>query len=221
MTTDIIICTMNRLNLLRQTVNHIIERTQSPYRLHIMDDNSSDGTIQYMYHLLQAGLVSSVFLSNNRRGRMANRNMATWLSFSDPFVLVDDDILCPKLKPDWLSQTLDAMRERHDLGILALNHPGALRRDYDEDEKVVYCEVVGNTFMFVKRGLVQRWNHAHFDGNFGVTDEMQRCQYAHDSGHKVGYMKDVFCYHTGQINAEGGAYPGISLKPSNWDTLEI
>lgn len=219
--TDIIICTMNRLDLLKKTVNNIVERTESPYRLHIMDENSSDGTIKYSFDLLKAGLLSSLFLSNERRGRMANRNMATWLAFSDPFVLVDDDILCPKLKPDWLSQGLDAMRERSELGILALNHPDALRRDYDEDEKVIYCEIVGNTFMFVKRGLVERWNHPHFAGNYGVTDEMQRCQQAHDLGYRVGYLKDANCYHMGKINADGGPSTGPFKQPKNWETLEI
>lgn len=219
--TDIIICTMNRLHLLKQTINHIVDRTESPYRLHVMDDASSREVSTYLIGLLYAGTLSSIFLSNERRGRMANRNIATWLAFSDPFVLVDDDILCPKIKPDWLSQGLDAMRERSQLGILALNHPNALRRDYDEDEKVIYCEVVGNTFMFVKRGLVERWNHPHFAGNYGVTDEMQRCQHAHDLGYRVGYLKNVNCYHTGKINADGGPSTGPFLRPSNWETLEI
>ena len=123
--TDIIICTMNRLHLLKQTINHIVDRTETPYRLHVMDNNSDRMVSDYLVGLLYAGILSSVFLSNERRGRMANRNMATWLAFSDPFVLVDDDILCPKLKPDWLSQGLDAMRQRSELGILALNHPDA------------------------------------------------------------------------------------------------
>lgn len=220
METDIIICTMNRLDLLQKTVNHIIERTHSPYRLHIMDDNSNDGTAKYLQELLNDGLVSSIFLSNKRRGRMANRNMATWIAFSDPFVLVDDDILCPKIEPDWLQQSLNVMRDRHELGVLALNHPGALRREYDEDERVAYCEVVGNTFMFIRRNVVAHWNHSHFENNFGVTDEMQRCKRTHDLGYKVGYVKDVFCYHTGEVNAEGGMYPGVNLVPSNWETLE-
>jgi hypothetical protein len=219
--TDIIICTMNRLHLLKQTINHIVDRTETPYRLHVMDNNSDRMVSDYLVGLLYAGILSSVFLSNERRGRMANRNMATWLAFSDPFVLVDDDILCPKLKPDWLSQGLDAMRQRSELGILALNHPDALRRDYDEDEKVIYCEVVGNTFMFVRRGLVERWNHPHFAGNYGVTDEMQRCQHAHDLGYRVGYMKNVNCYHMGKINADGGPSTGPFKTPKNWETLEI
>jgi len=212
---------MNRLELLEKTIGNIVNRTQTPYRLHVVDENSNDGTVEYLLDLLDSDLLSSVFLSNERRGRMANRNMATWLAFSDPFVLVDDDILCPKLSPDWLSQGLDAMRQRHDLGILALNHPEALRRDYDSDNEVTYCQVVGNTFMFVRRIIVERWNHPHFAGNFGVTDEMQRCQHAHDVGYKVGYLTNVNCYHMGKINADGGPSTGPFKEPKNWETLEI
>ena len=72
--TDIIICTMNRLHLLKQTINHIVDRTETPYRLHVMDNNSDRMVSDYLVGLLYAGILSSVFLSNERRGRMANRN---------------------------------------------------------------------------------------------------------------------------------------------------
>ena len=45
---DVILVTFNRLNFLKHTVKKIYERTRYPYRLWIVDNNSTDGTQHWL-----------------------------------------------------------------------------------------------------------------------------------------------------------------------------
>lgn len=195
---DIILTTYNRPDYLRQTVAHILARTRSPYALHVIDDASDDDeTHAYLSGLLADGRLATLVTRRERAGMMANRTVASWLAFSDPFVVTDDDVLCPDMEPDWLARATDAMLARPKLAVLALNHPGAYRIPFDQDDEVVYCEAVGSTFQFVRRRLIEAWHLPHYRGNFGVTEELQRCGAARDRGFQVGYMRAVYCYHIG------------------------
>lgn len=224
MATDIVICTHNRLHLLKETIRRIQQATAAPYRLHVIDDGSQAPTREWLWQQYQAGDLASLVLRKDANGRMTARNIATWLTFSDPFVLVDDDILCPMLEDEcWLTRMLSAMRICPQVGIMALNHPGALREDYGhctELPGLVLCRVVGNTFMMVRRAVVEGWYHPHYEQNFGVIDEHQRCDRAHEAGYLVGYLSTVFCYHMGLVGADGQPYAGPDITPTSWLTLE-
>lgn len=218
---DIIITTRNRREYTERTITHLFARTVWPFRLHLIDDASTDDTVEYELQLWKAGLLSSLTLRRDRAGMMANKNVATWLGFSDPFVLCDDDILCPEVRPCWLTRGMEAMMERPTLGVLALFHPGANRGAYyGQDEKVVYVEAVGNTYMFVRRAVVERWSHAHFQNNYGVIDEIQRSCRAREVGMTVGVLKDTYCYHIGERSSlTPHPYTGPFIEPLDWETL--
>lgn len=218
---DIVICTRNRLEYTQQTLERLFACTRYPYQLHIIDDNSTDETVPYLLGLWQNGRLASLTLSHERRGMMANRNLSTWLAFSDPFVLCDNDVLCPDVEPCWLERGVITMGERPNLGILALFHPGAYRGAcYGQDDKVVTVDAVGNTFMFVRRQVVQGWHHAHFRENFGVPDEVQRCCRAREVGMTVGVLKDTYCYHIGiKSSLTSHDYSGPFIEPLDWKTL--
>ena len=220
---DIIVTTYNRPDYLQQTIGHILERTRSPYALHVIDDGSDDGeTHDYLENLREQGKLASLVTRIARAGMMANRNVAAWLAFSDPFVLTDDDVLCPDIDPDWLARATAAMLARPKLAVMALNHPGAYRIPYDQDDEVVYCEAVGCTFQFVRRYLAEAWHVAHYRNNWGVTDDVQRCCAARERGWLVGYMRAVYCYHIGvkSMLTPGRDYGGKFIPVVSWGTLE-
>ena len=193
--TDIIITTRNRLEGLQRTLSYIYERTRSPYRLHVLDDASTEGNVDYLVEEFKAGRVHHLLLRGERVGAMAQLNVGTWMAFSDPVVFSDDDVLCPDVEPDWLARGLDAMDRHKGLGLLALNHPNARRRITHVTDDVTYCRYVGGTFMFVRRKFLEHFWLPHYRDNFGVTPTTPRCQRARGRGWLVGYLTETYCHH--------------------------
>ena len=221
--TDIVVTTRKRFNYLQRTIEHILSRTRSPYRLHVVDDASDEPNVEYLLELWYEREIETLLLCNERRGAMANLNAGYWMSFSDPMVFTDDDVLCPDVEPDWLARGLSVMDRYKNLGILALNHPGANRRVISVDGEVTYCKYVGGTFQFVRRRILQRRHHAHFRGNFGATPTMERCNWCRGEGLEIGYLTDTYCYHIGvdeSAHYPGQRYKGRDIQPVDMQTLE-
>jgi glycosyltransferase involved in cell wall biosynthesis len=222
---DILMTTRNRLEYSQRAIECIFERTRTPYRLHVVDDNSTDGTVDYLLKLWKEGRICDLLLRGIRSGNMANKNVINWMGFSDPFVITSDDLLCPDVEPDWLQRGIEAIMGRCNgedaLGELDLNHPGAYRIRYKDDGVVAYCRAVGGTFGFIRRTMVPHINLAHFRKNFGVTDDIQRSNLIQQAGFKVGYLIETFCYHYGNNSSLSEGQYGNSpfIEPTDWKTL--
>jgi len=199
--TDIVVTTRNRLGCLRRTLEYIYERTTSPYWLHVIDDASQEGNAEYLLEEWRAGRVHDLLLRGVRTGAMANMNVGTWLALSDPFVITDDDVLCPQVEPDWLEQLVSAMRAVPDLGICALNHPRARRIKREIEGPVQFCKAVGGTFMGMRRQLAFYSWLPHYRNNFGITPTTTRCQKTRKLRKwRIGYLKHVYCQHIGEVS---------------------
>jgi len=195
--TDIIVTTRNRLDCLQETLAYIYERTRAPYRLHVLDDASTDGNVNWLMGEWKAGRIHHLLLHGERVGAMAQLNQGAWLAVSDPVVFTDDDVLCPDVDPCWLERGRTAILERPRLGILALNHPGATRRIIDKDDVVTYCKFIGGTFMFARRSYLNWCPLPHYRNNFGITPTTQRSSKARKRGFLVGYLTKTYCKHFG------------------------
>jgi len=222
--TDIVVTTRGRVSYLTDCLEHLYSRTKAPYWLHVIDDAShvDEGNPNYLWDEYRGARISTLVLRRRRGGQCANLNLGAWLSYSDPVVFTDDDVLCPNVEPDWLTRGLVAMADRPKLGILALNHPGARRRPYERDDLVTYCRFVGGTFMFVRRGVLLDLPLPHIRGNFGKTPTTIRCGAAAAAGWKIGYLTRTYCYHIGEYSAlTNRKYTNSPfVEPENWETLE-
>lgn len=219
---DIVLTTRNRLEYLKKTLVHIYERTYTPYRLHVIDDASSEGNVEYLFREWKCGRVHDLLLRGIRCGAMANLNTGTWLAFSDPVVFCDDDVLCPKLQPDWLAQGCEVMRRYPKLALLSLNHPGAKHKSMEQGWGVTFCKSIGGTFMFVRRKFLMQYQLSHERDNFSPKPTDLRCKAALKRGWKIGYLTNVYCHHIGRWSAiTETEYSGRDVEPANWDTLEV
>ena len=222
--TDIIVTTKDRLALLRQTLAHIYERTRSPYRLHVIDDASKDGTATWLVGEYEAGRVHHLLLRSQWCGALANNNAGWWMSFSDPVVFVDDDVLCPDVEPDWLERGLTEMRKRRKLGALALNNPAGnvrrMRRQIGVSGNVTFCRYVGGTFMFIRRAALKAWVLPHRMGMRGWPTTT-RCGRIRKAGWNIGYLTETFCQHIGgeSIIRESGKHPVPLMDVTDDKTL--
>ena len=207
---DIIIFSRNRHAYLYQCLDHIVKRTHYPHYLHLADDASDN--VDYLITLWCEGIIDSLILRHRHVGLRAQMNSAFWLTFSDPVVFTDDDVLCPDLTPGWLAQGLAAWNRHPELGIMALNHPSTnhtrdgkgARTVLGKNKEITYSKVVGGTFAFVRRKVLTGWNLPHIRGQSvsGSTyPSTQRCKRAQELGLKVGYLTDVYCQHIGRESA--------------------
>lgn len=221
---DIVMTSRNRYQITRKTIEAIFERTRNPYLLHVIDDNSHDETVDYLLGLWRDKKICDLVLRGRRAGIHANDNVRNWIAFSDPFVIMPDDALCPDVEPDWLERGVRAIMERdqgdNKLGELDLNHPGAYRIKHFDDGVVTYCQVVGGGIGFVRRSMVPYIALAHFRDNFGGTNDIQRCDLIRQTGCKVGYLTETFTYHLGRYSEiENGPAVGRFIEPVDWKTL--
>ena len=221
MAVDVVITSCDRFELLEKTIQYLLERTATPYRLFVIDDGSQDPRILDLLSLLyDSDLVHYVHMRPERTGQRANIHLAYRLTASDPVVLVDDDILCPLVVPDWLSRGLNALKRDDRLGMLALNHPGAKRKDRGSSGSVTYCKSLGGTYLFVRRAVLASVPYPERPGDFGRAIE-PLCVSAREAGWKLGYLTGTFCYHTGRASVQDGqAYKGKFIEPKDWETLE-
>jgi glycosyltransferase involved in cell wall biosynthesis len=219
--TDIIITTRNRPHYLKETVERILSCTRTPYKLHIIDDASNDETVPYILRLFNAGKLETITLNHKRQGQMNNLMLESKIGVSPIYVHVDDDVLCPDIEPDWLSRGLDIIGEHDDIGMMALNHPGARRVNIEDRHNLMVCRVIGGTYSFIRRKCSRQMGKIHrYD--LGTAPQMTMCRWARHLGYQVGYAKKTYCYHIGDYSIlTEGEYKGVpSTSPLNWETLE-
>jgi len=235
--TDIVLMTCNRLALLKRTLSYLFERTTSPYRLTVIDDASSEGNAEYLQGLWADGRLAGLVLRGPvGPGRescqyMANWRLAPWLVQSEIFILSDDDILCPKLEPDWLARGLEAMAQYPEIGILAPNCPSRPPAIHDARRlgPLMICDKIGTTLTFVRRSLMLHLVAPTRDGKLGGMAvpangthlAVAWARAARALGFEVAYMADVYCQHIGALSARNGdLLNSRMIEPVDGDTLE-
>ncbi len=221
--TDIVVTTCERLPLLKQTLTYIWERTVTPYRLHVIDDASTEGNAEYLRALLREGRVATIHLRERRAGISRTLRGLLKVTASDPIVFTDDDILCPRLGPDWLARGLEAMAAFPELGLLALNSPqcniDSKRRSAETVGGVTFCRNVPGSFVFARRSVLA--SCAPPDGVQSPVKWM--CLKATATGWRIGYLTNVYCQHIGAVSVRNEKHLGPELDlvvPTNSDTLE-
>lgn len=216
--TDIVIATKNRAALLRKTIRYIRKRTTSPYRLTVIDDGSTDPDALELLSWLDR-----VVRRDRSEGIAANIRMLKTMDLSDPFVFTDDDVLCPRIDPDWLSRLSSRMSRSAMLGVLALNNPqdvpGDTRRKTIESGEVSWCLNVGATFAMIDRACLDA-----VDVPDGLQSPFKHfCREAGEHGFGVGYLTRVYCQHIGSESVRRGVDMTRELRmvaPIDGDTLE-
>lgn len=234
-TTDIVIATCNRYEIFKRSLVYLFERTTSPYRLHLIDDASEEANADLIEYLAAKGRVESVKIRSTRQGIPANLRSILEITKSDPVVFSDDDILCPKLEPDWLERGLEVMELYKKIGLLALNNPQAwvgynkrqagkqVRAITAEDgeivEPITLCRNVGGTYLFIRRAVLEKC--APPDGIGSPIHYLCKC--AADRGWKIGFLSKVYCQHIGEVSVRSGKRLHRELsqvEPINELTLE-
>ena len=214
---DIVVTTCDRLPYLRKTLAYIVERTITSYRLTVIDDASTDGTVEYLKDPRNHWMMSQYRLNPTSGGPVDYLKHMLRLTASDPIVVTDDDVLCPKLEPDWLAQGLKALKDHPELAVIALNNPACnvrkSRKIQSRGPQVTTCTILGGTFLFIRRRALEGY----------VPSETSRLgpikTWLRTLSEPRGYLTNVYCQHIGMQSVRTeDTYKGVI--PMNLDTLE-
>jgi GT2 family glycosyltransferase len=117
---DIAMLSCNKARLTRTSIEEIARRTQTPYRLLVLDNGSVDGSREMLLgaQLLRAmpngkGWQDKAILALENKGVHWGHNRLLDKVESGPFYVCTDSDIVPQLSdPDWLAQLID-LADRH------------------------------------------------------------------------------------------------------------
>jgi teichuronic acid biosynthesis glycosyltransferase TuaG len=105
---SVIVPTYNRLELLRQTLDSVFRQASADWELVVVDDGSTDNTVEYL-NSLRSARVRSVELSHS--GNLAVvRNAGVMIAIGDYLAFLDSDDLW---EPEKLAIQIARMRAEH------------------------------------------------------------------------------------------------------------
>ena len=125
MTASIMIVTYNRIELTKKTLEGLFERTDYPFNLIFVDNNSTDGTADYLYKTCADAITENAFLKSftilrneKNLGIAVARNQALEASHDPWLSTMDNDVLVPK---GWLSSCVEILTRNPQYGMLGVN----------------------------------------------------------------------------------------------------
>lgn len=117
---NIVMVTYNRLEFTKQSIDSILKHTQYPYVLTVVDNNSSDGTKEYLSGLKSEGKIKNLVLLEENVGVAKAANLGWFLEpDAEYFMKLDNDIVIQK--DNWLSDMIDVIDSVKILGAVGYN----------------------------------------------------------------------------------------------------
>lgn len=114
---DLVIISYNRLDDLQETVKNVLIYKNSLNKIFIIDNNSIDGTAEYLSRLNDD--IFEIVLSKENLGVAGGRNLGIKRSDADILVFLDDDAIFNTQKGDPFLLVLNEFNENESLGIIA------------------------------------------------------------------------------------------------------
>ena len=132
---DIILVTFQRLALLKITIKAIKVRTKYPHRIIVVDNNSTDGTREWLRTQHDRGIIDELIFSDSNLGLGNAFQEGLRKVKSEYFICTVDDVIPPKMKPCWLEQELKIAMENPEYGGIAMKG-SRMSKVSDEDLKI-------------------------------------------------------------------------------------
>lgn len=216
----IIVTSYNRVELLKKSVQLINERTFYPYRIIIIDNHSTDGTLgelktmkvqgkiwDYLYLEENLGQCKSLNEGFNLIEQWESKTERMYRPSNDFFVTSNEDIYPPMLGQDncWLTQMVDILtRNEPEYGGLMMRIQRIPRNDIDENCEIIPCyKGFPSVFRLMRRSDIKKLGNNPFgvlrkwQGN--VTGE----SYKNQIRKKFGFTTKIYADHAGWCDNRG------------------
>ena len=112
--------TYNRLDFTKQAIESILKNTKYPHIITVVDNNSQDGTKEYLARLRREGFIKNLIFLDKNIGVAKASNLA-WQQEPDAayYLKYDNDIVIQK--PNWLRNLVKAVDSIQELGAIGYN----------------------------------------------------------------------------------------------------
>jgi glycosyltransferase involved in cell wall biosynthesis len=213
MPTSIMMTTFNRLELTKQTLNSLFETTNSPFRLFIVDNGSTDATVEYLHNLQNQDINCKELINieihfNDKNlgiGKGRNRGLKMASRYDDELLsTIDNDVLLPN---GWLSEIIDIIKVNPDFAI-GVNMEGISYPVKTINGKSFQVKPMGNlgtALTVFPRELHRKIGYFNdFNSQFG-EDDADFFFRARMLDYKMGYLKEMGT-HLGQGENDIGPY---------------
>ncbi len=113
---SIIMLTFNALDMTRQTIASIEAHTAYPYELVLVDNASSDGTVEYLRELEQSRPNVRVIFNSENKGFSAGNNQGARIAEGHYICLLNNDVL---VADGWLEDLIEAFDRDEKIGMVS------------------------------------------------------------------------------------------------------
>lgn len=200
-TIDIVITSYFRPHFTAQCLEKIKEHTKYPHRIILIDNGSDQETTDYLWDAWENDAIDLLILNDHNEGLEPAKNHAFNFVTSEYVVDTDNDILCPPF--DWLERLKRLLDERPDYAAIACPPQVFIGADRNEilkgEDAVVERAFVGGSLRIMRTEAVRsvggwRSNPQNMvEANRG--EEHYICGKLREKGWKVGYAKNIDCFH--------------------------
>lgn len=229
MDTTLMMVTYNRLELTKETLNSLLHADPKPgrnYNLVIVDNGSTDGTIEYLQELEESvrdkengkwypylHRVDVIYLPENK-GIAVGRNVALKRAVelgTKWFCTIDNDV---KMPIDWLQECVEVLEANKSWGAIGVNfepapYPIISRGGYSFQDKP--AGNLGTACMVFRKQVQQMLGY--FTTEYGLYGEEDADfgMRARVAGFKLGYLKEMGT-HLGEGEQDAGEYRDFKTK---------
>ena len=117
---NICMVTFNRLEFTKSSIASILQYTCFPHVLTVVDNGSTDGTVEYLQAMKKEGIITNLILLKENVGVAKASNLA-WSQEPKAgyYMKLDNDIVIQK--PNWLERMVEALDASPQLAMVAYN----------------------------------------------------------------------------------------------------
>jgi GT2 family glycosyltransferase/glycosyltransferase involved in cell wall biosynthesis len=117
---NICIITFNRIDFTKKSIQSVLINTKYPHVITVVDNNSTDGTKEYLTKLHNDGIIKNLILLDENIGVAAASNIA-WQTEPEAeyYLKFDNDIVIQK--KDWLKNMVQTTKHIPQIGVLGYN----------------------------------------------------------------------------------------------------
>ena len=113
---NISMITYNRLNYTKQSIQSLLENTNYPYVITVVDNNSTDGTKDYLKDLYNKKLIKNLILLDKNIGVAKASNLGWQMENFNYYLKFDNDMVI--LKSNWLNDLVKVVNDVPDIGAI-------------------------------------------------------------------------------------------------------
>ena len=228
--TSIIILTFNELRFTRLCLEHIRRYTPEPYELIVVDNASTDGTIEF----LQGQEDIKLILNRKNEGFAKGCNQGIEIAAGDCVLLLNNDTA---VAPGWLENMVNCLTSDRRIGIVGpcsnyVKAPQLLKVEYKTMAEVIdfstrfnkvrdsakwfELEMAVGFCMLIKRPVIDSVGLLDEQFGIGFFEDDDYCRRAKEKGFKIMCAGDTFVHHFGSASFIGNKIDYNRLVKKNW-----